>query len=88
MLAAAPDLLRCCQLQQLGCRQPGPPAACTQLLQALTWCTETMSPSFTRRFFLTTLLILILASSTVSSDSTMQTVSLRFLPCSNAPRAT
>jgi hypothetical protein len=41
-----------------------------------------MSPRRTRRFFLTTLLIRILASSTVSSDSTMHTVSLRFLPCS------
>jgi hypothetical protein len=40
-----------------------------------------MSPSLTRKFLRTTLLMRILFSSTVSSDSTMQTVSRRFLPC-------
>ena len=47
----------------------------------LTWCTETMSPSLTRRLLRTVLFMRILASSTVSSISTMHTVSLRFLPC-------
>ncbi len=40
-----------------------------------------MSPNRTRRFLRTTLLMRILASSHVSSASTMHTVSLRFFPC-------
>lgn len=51
-----------------------------------TWCTDTMSPRRTRRFLRTTLFILILLSSVLSSDSTMHTVSLRFLPCENQNR--
>ena len=43
----------------------------------------TTSPSLTRRLFLTHLLILILSSVTVSSDSTMHTVSFLRLPFSN-----
>lgn len=46
-----------------------------------TWCTDTTSPNLTLRLFLTTLLRRILASSTVSSASTMHTVSFRFFPC-------
>lgn len=48
---------------------------------------EITSPNRTRRFLRTTLLILILASSTVSSARTMQTVSLRFLPCKQPHRS-
>ena len=50
-------------------------------LLVCTWCTETMSPSLTLRLLRTVLFMRILASSTVSSIRTMQTVSLRFLPC-------
>jgi hypothetical protein len=46
-----------------------------------TWWMDTMSPSLTRRFLRTTLFRRTLASSHVSSASTMHTVSLRFLPC-------
>ncbi len=52
-------------------------------LLVYTWCTETMSPSLTLRLLRTVLFMRILASSTVSSMRTMQTVSLRFLPCAN-----
>ena len=42
--------------------------------------TETVSPSLKRKFERTTFDILILSSFVVSSDSTMASVSLRFLP--------
>ena len=44
------------------------------------WCTDTTSPRRTRRFLRTTLFTRTLASSHESSASTMQMVSLRFLP--------
>ena len=45
------------------------------------WCTDTTSPSWTLRFDLTTLFILIFGSSHVSSATAMQIVSFCFLPC-------
>ncbi len=53
-----------------------------------TWCTDTMSPKRTRKFLRTVLFMRIFDSSTVSSAKTMQTVSLRFLPCQGDPTAT
>ena len=52
----------------------------TPYLTSVHWCTETTSPSRTRRLRRTTLLRRTRDSSVPSSASTMHTVSLRFLP--------